>query len=93
MAVGFKFEQAKAIAAIEVLVDGGILDLTRGKIAKLLFFADKRHLVQYGRPITGDWYAALQHGPLPSNIGKMIEAFESQNTSMSGVKVCRQFFP
>lgn len=92
MAVAFKFEQAKAIAAIEVLVDGGILDLTRGKIAKLLFFADKRHLVQYGRPITGDWYAALPHGPLPSNIGNMIEAFENQNISMAGVANMQALF-
>ena len=92
MVVVFKFEQAKAIAAIEALVDGGIRDLTRGKIAKLLFFADKRHLVQYGRPITGDWYAALPHGPLPSNVGNMIEAFENGNTSASGVDRMMELF-
>ncbi len=36
------------------------------KICKLLFFADKEHLLRYGRPITGDTYYKLEHGPIPS---------------------------
>ncbi len=33
---------------------------------KVIYFADKQHLQEYGRFIYGDYYAALQHGPVPS---------------------------
>jgi uncharacterized phage-associated protein len=33
-------------------------------ILKLLFFADKDHLNEWGRPIVGDRYNALQYGPV-----------------------------
>jgi len=39
---------------------------TKMKICKLLFYADKRHLLKYGRPITGDQYYKLPHGPIPT---------------------------
>ncbi len=38
------------------------------QIAKLLFFADKRHLKKYGRPIIGDAYIKMDHGPNPSAV-------------------------
>ena len=34
-------------------------------ILKVLFFADVTHLNNYGRPIVGDDYVALPHGPVP----------------------------
>jgi len=39
---------------------------TKLVICKLLFFADKEHLLRYGRPITGDTYYKLPHGPIPT---------------------------
>ncbi len=84
MPVTFRFQQNKAIAAIELLAEKGMRDLTKGKIAKLLFFGDKRHLVQYGRPITGDWYAALPHGPIPSNVDNLLDAFEASDERYPG---------
>jgi len=36
------------------------------KIVKLLFLADKYHLLHYGRTITDDSYCAMQHGPVGS---------------------------
>lgn len=38
------------------------------QIAKLIFYADKLHLKRYGRPITGDNYIKMEHGPNPSCI-------------------------
>jgi uncharacterized phage-associated protein len=35
-------------------------------IGKILYFADKAHLQQYGRPILGDSYFAPDYGPVPS---------------------------
>lgn len=40
--------------------------LTQYQIVKALFLADRRHLNDYGRPITFDNYVALEHGPVPS---------------------------
>ncbi len=34
-------------------------------VLKVLFFADVNHLNNYGRPIVGDDYVALPHGPVP----------------------------
>ncbi len=36
------------------------------KLVKLLFIADKYHLVQYGRTITNDDYWAMPYGPIGS---------------------------
>ena len=35
-------------------------------VAKILFYADKRHLNKYGRPVTGDTYIKMEYGPAPS---------------------------
>jgi uncharacterized phage-associated protein len=61
----FDFDAIKLGQALAYLATG-IHDLTKLKAAKLLYFADKRHLVTYGRPITGDRYYCLDHGPVPS---------------------------
>ncbi len=33
---------------------------------KVLYFAEQKHLVKYGRPITGDMYVKMVYGPVPS---------------------------
>ncbi|MBF4515214.1 SocA family protein [Flavobacterium sp. ANB] len=38
------------------------------KIFKLLYFADRNHFADYGRPITGDNYIKMEDGPVPSNL-------------------------
>ena len=40
--------------------------LTQYDIVKTLFLADKKHLNDYGRPVTFDNYCAMIHGPVPS---------------------------
>lgn len=61
----FEFDPIKLGQALACL-STGIHDLTKLKAAKLLYFADKLHLTRYGRPITGDRYYCLDHGPVPS---------------------------
>lgn len=39
---------------------------TKLKICKLLYYADKEHLIRYQRPIIGDTYYKLPNGPVPS---------------------------
>ena len=65
--IRFEFSLDKFAAAMAYLVDvGKIQDLTKLKAAKLLFFADKAHLLRYGWPILGDRYVSMDHGPVPS---------------------------
>ncbi|HEY5619652.1 MAG TPA: Panacea domain-containing protein [Vicinamibacterales bacterium] len=63
----FEFSLDKFVAVMTYFVDvGKVHDLTKLKAAKLLFFADKTHLLRYGRPILGDRYVSMDHGPVPS---------------------------
>lgn len=36
------------------------------RVFKILYFADKKHLVKYGSTITADRYIAMKKGPVPS---------------------------
>ena len=42
--------------------------ISKLKLVKLIYFADKYHLLHYGRTITEDTYFAMQHGPVGSTI-------------------------
>ena len=44
------------------------------KICKILYFADQKHLSEYGRSITGDTYIAMRYGPVPSYIDDLLKA-------------------
>jgi uncharacterized phage-associated protein len=62
----FNFDRDKAIEAI-LYIAHKIEDPTFHSVNKLLYFADKTSLERYGRFISGDFYVALEHGPVPSN--------------------------
>ncbi len=38
------------------------------KIFKVIYFADREHISNYGKPITGDLYIAMGDGPVPSSL-------------------------
>ena len=76
--INFKFNQEKAIAAV-LLVAQRLVE-RHGKngpdlhrIFKILYFADQKHLANFGRPITGDFYIAMSHGGVPSRIYDMVK--------------------
>jgi uncharacterized phage-associated protein len=64
--IKFRFNLEKLVHALAFFSAKGISDLTKLKAAKLLYFADKEHLLKYGRPILGDVYFCLPYGPVPS---------------------------
>jgi len=64
--VSFRFDREKLLHALAYMADKDVPDLTKLKAAKLLFFADKYHLLHYGRPVIGDCYVCMEHGPVPS---------------------------
>lgn len=41
-------------------------------VAKVLFYADKKHINKYGRPITGDTYIRMPYGPVPSGVRDIV---------------------
>jgi uncharacterized phage-associated protein len=61
----FALDTDKVIEAV-LFVASRIENPTLHAIAKVLFHADKMHLSRYGRPISGDRYVAMKHGPVPS---------------------------
>ena len=64
----FPFDEETAIAAVLYIIKnvGGSIDMH--KLAKILYFADQKHLVKYGRTIVGDEYVPMEYGPVPSTV-------------------------
>ena len=69
----FKFDADKAVASIQYIVSN-ISKPDFYKIFKILYFADQKHLVKFGRPISGDFYIAMDNGPVPSKIYDILKA-------------------
>lgn len=63
----FKFDKNTAIEAV-LYLSAEVDQPTLHKIFKLMYFADKHHLQEYGRLIFGDRYIAMRHGPVPSSM-------------------------
>lgn len=61
----------QALAYLAYKSPGHILD--NMKAYKLLWLADRYHLRQYGRTVTGDEYHALPHGVVPSDAKCLLE--------------------
>lgn len=64
--LSFQFAFPKLTATIAYFAMRGVPLLDQLKTVKLLYFADKEHLFKYGRPIIGDTYFCMQHGPVAS---------------------------
>ena len=53
------------------------------KLVKLLYLADKCHLIHYGRTVTNDDYYAMEHGPVGTTI-KDVLSLDPFNISRKG---------
>ena len=56
--------------------------LSKMKVAKLLYYIDKTHLLAYGRFVTGDSYQHQTYGPVPSKTMSIIndpETLDDEN--------------
>jgi len=65
IAIRFDFDVEKFVNAVAYFVKK-TPKVDKLKAAKLLYFLDKYHLVNYGRSVTGDCYHSLDYGPVPS---------------------------
>lgn len=63
--ISFRFDVEKFVNAVAYFAKN-VRKIDKLKAAKLLYFLDKYHLVNYGRPVTGDCYHSLDYGPVPS---------------------------
>lgn len=86
MKVGFKLDKDKVLAASVYIASRNFPDLTTGKMMKLLFLADKYHLVRFGRIITGDRYDAMKDGPVPCFAYNVFKELSRKPYSDSGRK-------
>ena len=63
----FQFDFKKSVQVANFLIRKCGNEESVLKIMKLVFFADKAHLLKHGRTITGDDYFAMPHGPVASS--------------------------
>ena len=68
----FQFNEKKGVEAL-TYVASKWPGLTAFFAAKVLFFAEKKHLNRYSRPIVGDTFIAMPNGPVPSTLYDFIK--------------------
>lgn len=67
----FNLHKEKAVNSL-LFVIGKLDKADTHKTYKILYFADQKHLIKYGRPIVGDTYVKMQYGPVPSFIKDVV---------------------
>lgn len=90
----FKYDKAVNSLLYSLHQLGGKTDMH--KLCKILYFADQRHLSQYGRSITGDTYIAMKFGPVPSCVDDILKAlrgdsFFSSSNEIEPLRQCLAF--
>lgn len=74
--LSFEFDFEVAQAALLYLAGCELPDFDKYRAAKLIFLADREHLLRFGRPITGDTYSAMPYGPTPDRILDLLNGLE-----------------
>jgi uncharacterized phage-associated protein len=69
-----QFDESKALATILYLAQKAGVTIDLYSVVKLVYCADKMHLHEWGRTITGDKYAKMRYGPVPSATYDMLKA-------------------
>jgi uncharacterized phage-associated protein len=70
--VRFQFNESKAVEAL-VYIAQRWPGITPFYLSKVLFFSDRDHLREYGRPVIGDIYIAMDNGPVPSRVYDIVK--------------------
>jgi uncharacterized phage-associated protein len=82
MPIQFNINTQKAIESVLWVIQNGESNMYN--IWKILFSAEKYHINNHGRPITGDRYIAMGYGTVPSWL------YNATNTEKSGMGFFRQ---
>ena len=67
-----QFDRTKALNAL-LYVANRLQRKDFHKVFKIIYFADRQHLADWGKPITGDSYIAMEAGPVPSRMYDMMK--------------------
>ena len=67
-----QFDKTKTLNAL-LFVANRVQRKDVHKIFKIIYFADRQHLADWGRPITGDTDIAMEAGPVPSRLYDMLK--------------------
>lgn len=67
-----QFDKVKALNAL-LYVANRVQRKDFHKIFKIVYFAERQHLADWGRPIIGDTYIAMEAGPVPSRMYDMLK--------------------
>ena len=68
----FKINKQKALNSLLYVIHC-LNNADKHKVFKILYFADQKHLLNYGRPIIGDTYLKMDFGPVPSYVKNLVE--------------------
>ncbi len=66
--IGFPYDREKAKQVVHWWLARHDGRMEKMKLIKLVFYADRAHLAEHGRPIVGGCYCAMQHGPVSSSL-------------------------
>ena len=81
----YTFNKEKAIEVILYLLAKGGLDVYH--LVKAILHADIYHLNKYSRPVVGDRYTKLDHGPVPISTYKIMENGEGKPFLRNGEQI------
>ena len=74
----FKLNKQKAIHSLLYVVSK-LNKADKHKTYKILYFADRKHIKRYGRPIIGDAYVKMSFGPVPSFVKDVVDEKLDEN--------------
>ncbi len=84
----FKYNPETILAAVLYILDKvGVADWQL--VHKTFYIADKRSIVEFGQPISGNTNIRMSYGPVPSELDCLLEALRQQgaHTSYFGIPV------
>lgn len=84
----FRYNREKMLTSVLYILDQvGIADWHL--VHKALYIAEKKSVVEYGKPISGNTYVRMNYGPVPSELDYLLEALRQHgaHTSYFGVPV------
>ena len=85
-----QFDKTKALNSL-LYVANRVQRKDFHKIFKIVYFADRQHLADWGRPITGDTYIAMEAGPVPSRMYDMLKIVRGDSYLPDTEGLCRYF--
>lgn len=74
--IHFEFDYERTKAALLYLTSRHLPKFDKYQAFKLLFLADRAHLLRFGRTITGDSYDAWTYGPCPTETKRILDSLQ-----------------